>query len=82
MKRDARKQARIAKEQNEAQGKARREEIRDAVQDALEEGFPTDIEDKERFFLEQISQGEAMANDGTLAVRFDKIDRANICYRL
>lgn len=64
LKRDARQQARLAKEQNEEQGKRQREEIRAAVQEALDEGFPTDIEEKEAFFLQQISQGEAMANDG------------------
>lgn len=34
------------------------------MQEALDEGFPTDIEEKEAYFLQQISQGEAMANDG------------------
>lgn len=47
------------------QGKQQREEIKNAVQEAQEEGFPTDLEEKEAFFLQQISQGEAMANDGT-----------------
>lgn len=66
MKRQARQQARKAKEENEAQGKRQREEIKTAVQEAQDEGFPTDIEEKEAFFLQQISQGEAMANDGKL----------------
>jgi len=65
LKREARRQARKAKEETEAQGKQQREEIKAAVQDAQDEGFPTDIEEKEAFFLQQISQGEAMANDGT-----------------
>lgn len=64
LKRDARRQARRAKEENEAQGKRLREEIKAAVDEALDEGFPTDIEEKEAFFLQQISQGEVMANDG------------------
>lgn len=63
--RDARRQARIARDENEAQGKRQREEIKAAVQEALDEGFPTDIEEKEAFFLQQISQGEGMANDGS-----------------
>lgn len=41
-----------------------KEEIKAAVQETLEEGFPTDIEEKEAYFLQQISQGEQMANDG------------------
>lgn len=64
LKRDARRQARIAKEENEAQGKRQKEEIKMAVQETLDEGFPKDIEEKEAYFLQQISQGEAMANDG------------------
>lgn len=64
LKRDARRQARKAKEENEAQGKRMKEEIKAVVQETLEEGFPTDIEEKEAYFLQQISQGEQMANDG------------------
>jgi len=65
LKRESRRQARIAKEEAEIQGKQQREEIKSAVQEALEEGFPTDIEEKEQFFMQQIAQGEAMAGDGS-----------------
>ncbi|KAK5947626.1 mitochondrial import receptor subunit tom20 [Knufia obscura] len=65
LKRDAKRQQRKAKEESEMQGKQQREEIKNAVQEAQEEGFPTDLEEKEAFFLQQISQGEAMANDGS-----------------
>lgn len=65
LKRDARRQARKAKEENEAQGKRQKEELKMLVQETLEEGFPKDIEEKEAYFLQQISQGEAMANDGS-----------------
>ena len=47
LKRESRRQARIAKEEAEVQGKQKREEIKAAVQEAIEEGFPTDIEEKE-----------------------------------
>lgn len=67
LKRDARRQARLAKEANEAEGKRQKAEIKAAVEEALEEGFPSDIEEKEAYFLQQISQGEAMANDGKLS---------------
>lgn len=68
MKRDAKRQARKAKEENEAQGKRQKAEIKAAIEEALDEGFPTDIEEKEAFFLQQISQGEAMANDGKFCI--------------
>ena len=64
MKRESRRQARIAKEEAETQGKQQKEEIKAAVQEALEEGFPTDIEEKEGYFMQQIAQGEALAGDG------------------
>lgn len=66
LKRESRRQARIAKEEAEIQGKQQREEIKSAVQEAIEEGFPTDIEEKEAFFMQQIAQGEALAGDGNL----------------
>jgi import receptor subunit TOM20 len=66
LKRESRRQARIAKEEAEIQGKQQREEIKTAVQEAIEEGFPTDIEEKEAFFMQQIAQGEALAGDGIL----------------
>lgn len=64
MKRESRRQARLAKEEAETQGKQQREQIKQAVQEAIEEGFPTDIEEKEAFFMQQIAQGEALAGDG------------------
>ncbi|KAJ9626135.1 uncharacterized protein PV06_05093 [Exophiala oligosperma] len=65
LKRESRRQARIAKEEAEIQGKRQREEIKLAVQEAIEEGFPTDVEEKEAFFMQQIAQGEALAGDGS-----------------
>jgi mitochondrial import receptor subunit TOM20 len=68
LKRESRRQARIAKEEAEVQGIQKREQIKAAVQEALEEGFPTDIEEKESFFMQQIAQGEAMAGDGMFSL--------------
>jgi len=65
LKKESRRQAKIAKEEAEVQGMQKREGIKAAVQEALEEGFPTDIEEKESFFMQQIAQGEAMAGDGS-----------------
>lgn len=65
LKRESKRQARLAREENEAQGQRQKAEIKAAVQEAMDEGFPTDIEEKEAFFLQQISAGEQMANDGS-----------------
>ncbi len=64
MKRESRRQARLAKEEAEIQGKQQLEEIKQAVQEAIEEGFPTEIEEREAFFMQQIANGETMAGDG------------------
>lgn len=65
LKRESRKQARLAKEEAEVQGKQQREEIKRAVEEAIEEGFPTDIEEREAFFMQQIANGETLAGDGS-----------------
>ncbi|KAK5199490.1 mitochondrial import receptor subunit tom20 [Exophiala xenobiotica] len=65
LKKESRRQARLAKEEAEVQGKRQKEEIKQAVQEAIEEGFPTDVEEKEAFFMQQIAQGEALAGDGS-----------------
>ncbi|KIX04345.1 uncharacterized protein Z518_05213 [Rhinocladiella mackenziei CBS 650.93] len=65
LKRESRRQARIAREEAEIQGKQQREEIKRAVQEAIEEGFPTDVEEREAFFMQQIAQGESLAGDGS-----------------
>ena len=64
MKRESKRQARIAKEEAEIQGKQQREEIKRAVEETLEEGFPSDLEEREAFFMQQIAKGEAMSSDG------------------
>ena len=69
LKRESRRQQRIAKEEAETQGKQQKEEIKRTVEEALAEGFPTDLEEKEAFFMQQIGQGEAIAGSGTLSLR-------------
>lgn len=46
------------------QGKRQKEEIKAAVREALEEGFPSDLEEREAYFMQQIAQGEQMAGEG------------------
>jgi len=65
LKRESKRQARIAKEEAEIQGKQQQEEIKHAVDETLKEGFPTDLEEREAFFMQQIAQGEAMSSDGS-----------------
>lgn len=57
--------ARAAKEEAEAQGAAQREEIKKAVNAAKDEGFPTDLEEKEAYFMSQVAKGESLCAEGS-----------------
>ena len=52
------------KEEAEIQDKQQQEDVKRVVEEALEEGFPTDLEEREAYFMEQISRGETIAADG------------------
>lgn len=64
LKRESRREARIAKSQAEAQGAQQKQAIKAAVASAKEEGFPTDVEDKEAFFMNEVARGEKLCQDG------------------
>jgi len=76
LKRESRRQARMAKEEEEAQGQQHREAIKRAVQQAKDEGFPEDLEEKEAFFMSEVAQGEAKCADGS-----DPVDAALCFYK-
>ncbi|GAP82560.1 putative mitochondrial import receptor subunit tom-20 [Rosellinia necatrix] len=63
LRREERRQARAEKEEALTNGKQRRREIQAAVDAALEEGFPTGVNEKEQYFMEYVQQGEILAND-------------------
>ena len=64
LKRNNRRMARVAKEEAEAHGAQQREAIKQAVQQAKDEGFPTDLEEKEAYFMGQVAQGESLCAEG------------------
>ena len=64
LKKESRKEARAAKEQAEAQGAQQKEAIKIAVAEAKEEGFPTDVEDREAYFMTEVARGETLSQDG------------------
>lgn len=41
-----------------------REAIKAAVRRARDEGFPTDVEDKEAYFMNEVGRGETLCQDG------------------
>lgn len=64
LKRNNRRMARAVKEEAEAQGAMQREVIKKVVQQAKDEGFPTDLEEKEAYFMSQVAQGESLVAEG------------------
>ncbi|KAL8931019.1 MAG: hypothetical protein Q9208_000121 [Pyrenodesmia sp. 3 TL-2023] len=66
LKRESRRIAKAAKEEAEAQGQQQRRQIRQAVDDRKEEGFPTSVEESEAFFMNMVGQGETLqSNEAT-----------------
>ncbi|PYH89114.1 putative mitochondrial import receptor subunit [Aspergillus ellipticus CBS 707.79] len=63
LKRNNRRLARAVKEEVEAQGAMQREVIKAAMQQAREEGFPTDLEEKEAYFMGQVARGESLCGE-------------------
>lgn len=64
LRRESRREARAAKEEVEAQGMQQKQAIKRVVQAAREEGFPTEVEDKEAYFMSEVARGESLCQDG------------------
>ncbi len=65
LKKESKRQARAAKEEAEANTVRQREAIRAAVEEAKEEGFPTDVEEREAYFMQEVHRGEGFIEKGT-----------------
>ena len=63
LRRKERRQARVEKDNAVAQQQAQRQQLRRMVDEAKEEGFPTSVEEKEAYFLEQVQAGELLGSD-------------------
>ena len=57
---------RAAREEAEAHGAQQKEAIKRAVADAIEEGFPSDVEEKEDFFMTEVARGEKLCQGGKI----------------
>ncbi|EFX03584.1 mitochondrial import receptor subunit [Grosmannia clavigera kw1407] len=68
LRRNERQQARAEKEMAHKETAKQREVIKLAVDLAKAEGFPTSVEDKEAFFLDQVSKGETLGTDPTKSI--------------
>lgn len=65
LRRDAKRQARAAKLEAQEAGNKERNELRQMVDEANEEGYPEKAEDKEQFFMQRLSEGEGLGANGT-----------------
>jgi len=63
LRRESRRQARAEKDQAQAVNKEKSQQVHGIVDEALEEGFPTGVNEKEQFFMEHVQQGELLASD-------------------
>ncbi|OLN87925.1 Mitochondrial import receptor subunit tom20 [Colletotrichum chlorophyti] len=68
LRRNERRQHKAEKETAAQESVRQRQAIKEAVDDAKEEGFPQDVESKEAYFLQQVSEGETLSADPTRTV--------------
>ncbi|KAL3427426.1 MAS20 protein import receptor [Phlyctema vagabunda] len=76
LKKESKRQARAAKEEAEAHTTRQRQAIRAALQEAKDEGFPVDVEEKEAYFMQEVARGEGLSSDGS-----DNIEAALCFYK-
>ena len=65
MKKESRKQEKVAKQEADAASSRQRRAIREAVEKANEEGFPSpaDSEEVENYFMKEVAEGEMLCQD-------------------
>ncbi|KKA27552.1 hypothetical protein TD95_002392 [Thielaviopsis punctulata] len=61
LRRNERRKARAEKEEAEAAVSRKRQGIKIALMQALAQGFPTDVSQKEAYFMEQVAAGETLS---------------------
>ena len=64
IRKESKRQARAAREEAEQEKLNARAAIKNAIRDAQAEGFPTDVEEKEAYFMQEVSRGEALSGEG------------------
>ena len=64
LKKEQKLHAKAQKAQANAQNESQRERLREAVRNALAEGFPTDVEEKEAYFMSEVAHGETLCSEG------------------
>ena len=63
LKRESRKLAKAAKEDEEKAKTAQKQRVRELVDEANDTGFPKDPEETEAYFMSELAKGEGLAAD-------------------
>ena len=68
LKRESKKQAKAAKVEAEISEKSEKHELRQMVDEAVEEGWPVPAEEKETYFMEEVGMGEKLCQQSMLLI--------------
>jgi import receptor subunit TOM20 len=63
LKKEKKQHAKAQRAQLNAAKESQRERLREAVRHAQAEGFPTDVEEKEAYFMAEVARGEQLCAD-------------------
>lgn len=66
LKRESKRQAKAAKHEVQEAGNKERNELRQLVEEANEDGYPEKAEDKEQYFMTRLSEGESLSANGMI----------------
>jgi len=69
LKKEKRQHAKAQRARQNAANESQRERLRQAVRQAQAEGFPTDVEEKEAYFMSEVAKGEALCAEGIFCRR-------------
>jgi len=64
LKKESKRQARAAKEEAAAHEVRQRAAIKTALAELKEEGFPSDVEEREAYFMSEVARGEGLSGEG------------------
>lgn len=71
LKRESRKLAKAAKEDEEKAKTAQKQRVRELVDEANDAGFPKDPEETEAYFMAELAKGEGLAADCKIHLCYD-----------
>ncbi|RPA88036.1 protein import receptor MAS20 [Ascobolus immersus RN42] len=81
LKKEKKRAAKAEKEQAQAGMAAQKARIRELVDEAKAEGFPSDVEERETFFMNEVARGEGLCQEGMeVPEGQEKVVDAALCF--